>query len=131
MPDIRTDDTPRRLRAVWLGPRGKTLAWEWTYVQWSLCLALMVACSAVLLLLLWPVDHTIAVCFGIGGGSLIGQKLAAHAVAHTNYDQPLRWWRQTLRGEFRRSTRMPQDRVERLTAPPVAELARWAEREMR
>ena len=33
MPLLRTDDGPRRLRAIWLGPNGATLPFEWTYVQ--------------------------------------------------------------------------------------------------
>ena len=35
MPYLRTDDGPRKLRAVWLGPKGATLPFEWTYVQWA------------------------------------------------------------------------------------------------
>jgi hypothetical protein len=131
VPEIRTDDTPRRLRAVWLGPRGKTLSWEWTYVQWALCLLLVTLCSAVLVSALWPVDHVIAVVFGVGAGVVLGDRLAGAAVARTNYDQPLRWWRLTVFGEWRRSRRpTPADSV-RLSTPRVPqELGRWAQDEI-
>jgi len=42
MPLLRTDDGPRRLRAIWLGPNGATLPFEWTYVQWGV--VLLTAC---------------------------------------------------------------------------------------
>jgi hypothetical protein len=117
MPEIRTDDTPRRLRAVWLGPRGKTLSWEWTYVQWALCLLLVSLCSAILLAVLWPLDHVIAVVFGIGAGAVLGVRLASAAVARTNYDQPLRWW-----------SRPTAPSSVRLVAPVgEKELGRWAQ----
>jgi hypothetical protein len=131
MPEIRTDDTPRRLRAVWLGPRGKTLAWEWTYVQWALCLGLVTLCSTVLMASLWPVDHVIAVVFGAGAGAVLGVRLAGAAVARTNYDQPLRWWRGTVIGEWRRSRRPPATTSVRLAAPRTPqELGRWAQDEI-
>lgn len=131
MPEIRTDDTPRRLRAVWLGPRGKTLSWEWTYVQWALCLLLVTLCSFVLLLALWPVDHVIAVVFGTGAGVVLGVRLASAAVARTNYDQPLRWWRRTVVGEWRRSSRPMASSSVRLAAPGTSqELGRWAQEEI-
>ena len=38
MPRLRTDDGPRKLRAVWLGPAGSTLPFQWTYVQWLVTL---------------------------------------------------------------------------------------------
>jgi hypothetical protein len=128
MPEIRTDDTPRRLRAVWLGPRGKTLSWEWTYVQWALCLGLVALCITVLMLVLYPVDHVIAVVFGTGAGAVIGVRLASVIVARTNYDQPLRWWWQTVAGEWRRSARPQGESTVRLSAPRgERELSRWAQ----
>jgi hypothetical protein len=131
MPEIRTDDVPRRLRAVWLGPRGKTLSWEWTYVQWALCLLLVTLCGAILLAALWPVDHVIAVVFGTGAGAVLGVRLAGAAVERTNYDQPLRWWRRTVIGEWRRSSRPAASTTVRLAARHDAqELGRWAQDEL-
>jgi hypothetical protein len=131
MPEIRTDDVPRRLRAVWLGPRGKTLSWEWTYVQWALCLLLVAVCSAILLAALWPVDHVIAVVFGTGAGTVLGVRLAGAAVERTNYDQPLRWWRRTVIGEWRRSSRPAASTTVRVAARQEArELGRWAQEEL-
>jgi hypothetical protein len=131
MPEIRTDDTPRRLRAVWLGPRGKTLSWEWTYVQWALCLLLITLCSSILFAVLWPIDHVIAVVFGTGAGAVLGVRLAGAAVARTNYDQPLRWWRRAVIGEWRRSSRPMAATTVRLAAPRAAqELGRWAQMEI-
>lgn len=127
MPEIRTDDAPRRLRAVWLGPRGKTLAFEWTYVQWLLCLGLVIVCVTVLMLGLWPVDHVIAVVFGAGGGLLLGVRLSRWAIAHTDYDRPLRWWRATITGEWRRSRRLRPAAAHQLTAPGTRPLAAWAQ----
>jgi hypothetical protein len=131
MPEIRTDDVPRRLRAVWLGPRGKTLSWEWTYVQWALCLVLVSLCSAILLTVLWPVDHVIAVVFGTGAGAVLGIRSAGAAIARTNYDQPLRWWRRTVVGEWRRSSRPGASTTVRLAVQSdPADLGRWATEEL-
>ena len=59
MPNLRTDDGPRKLRAVWLGPKGATLPFEWTYVQWSAVLIGLVSTAATLLFmaLAWWVNR--------------------------------------------------------------------------
>jgi len=107
VPAIRTDDATRRLRAVWLGPKGKTLAFEWTYVQWSLCILLVGLGALIGFALLAPFDRTFALLAGPMWGGVLGFFATRWVVSQTNYDQPLRWWRRTLRGEWSRSARLP------------------------
>lgn len=61
MPHLRTDDGPRKLRAVWLGPKGATLPFEWAYVQWAAVLIGIVVAP----LLLGPVVYLVT---GLDGG---------------------------------------------------------------
>jgi len=122
VPAIRTDDATRRLRAVWLGPKGKTLAFEWTYVQWSLCILLVGIGALIGFALLAPFDRTFALLAGPMWGGVLGFFATRWVVSQTNFDQPLRWWRRTLRGEWARSARIPRTREERVNVPPVIEL---------
>ncbi len=107
MPLIRTDDGPRRLRAVWLGPRGFRWYWTWTYVQWFATFLAIVTCSIALSLVVWLVsaDVKIAVIIGPMWGAALGYLGVREAMKHVDYDRPIRYWRATLRGEWRDSSR--------------------------
>lgn len=106
MPQIRTDDGPRKLRAVWLGPKGATLPFEWTYVQWIVTILVtqvaLVLCAAVAWLLGAPVWAIIAA--GING-SIGGVLLAIKTTRNITFDEPLRHKTDTARSELSRRRR--------------------------
>jgi hypothetical protein len=128
MPRLRTDDGPRKLRAVWLGPAGSTLPFQWTYVQWLVTLVAIPIGAAAGGLLLWllgagPVwTLSIGVLWG-GAGGVWG---AVKVMRHVTFDEPLRYLRRLVRGEFSRtfSTREELRPIEvGFTVPPVSYLS--------
>ena len=108
MPAIRTDDGPRRLRAVWLGPRGNRWYWTWTYVQWAVTLVALLAGVAIGFGLIWLATGDVKISAIIGslwGGTaaVLGTK---RLMRHVDYDRPLRYWRATLRSEWSKGQRI-------------------------
>jgi hypothetical protein len=112
MPQIRTDDGPRRLRAVWLGPRGARWYWTWTYVQWAVTLLAVVVGVLVVTGLIWLAsgDIKVAVIIGPLWGGTVGVVVTKRLMAHVDYDRPLRYWRSTIKGEWKESERLPRRR---------------------
>lgn len=109
MPELSTDDGPRKLRAVWLGPKGATLPFEWTYVQWAVVLAAMpagVLAGAGLLALLGlvTVGHPFWFTwwFGVIYGSPAGIYAGVRIMRGVTFDEPLRYKYQTAREEIGR-----------------------------
>jgi hypothetical protein len=112
VPELRTDDGPRKLRAVWLGPKGATLPFEWTYVQWSVTLLMIplgVALVAVLIAVLGvaTVGHApwFSFWFGVIYGAPLAIYLAVRLMRGVTFDQPLRYKTATFREEFGRQSR--------------------------
>lgn len=109
MPALRTDDGPRKLRAVWLGPKGAALPFEWTYVQWSVTLLAVPLAASVLTILVrllgapgWV--QLLAVLYGGAAGAY----LAVKAMRNVTFDEPLRHKTATVRAEFSRKRRPAQ-----------------------
>lgn len=109
MPELRTDDGPRKLRAVWLGPKGATLPFEWTYVQWSVVLVMMpvgVLVTAAVIVLIGAVTIGHAPWFtwwiGIIYGAPAGVYLGVRIMRGVTFDEPLRYKVQTAREELGR-----------------------------
>lgn len=92
MPRIRSDDGPRKLRAVWLGPRGTSLPFEWTYVQWLVCLALANVFGLVLFLVIGALAAPV---YGIAAGIMYGVPAGFYAgvkvMKNVSYDEPIRY----------------------------------------
>ena len=90
MPLLRTDDGPRRLRAIWLGPNGATLPFEWTYVQWGVVLLTACLVGNVFGLLAWwwtgDIVYTIAaiVLWGWPAGVYLGTRV----MRGVSFDEP-------------------------------------------
>jgi hypothetical protein len=105
MPRLRTDDGPRKLRAVWLGPAGSTLPFQWTYVQWLVTLVAIPIGAAVGGLLVWLLGVGVVWTLSIGvlWGAAAGVWAAVKVMRHVTYDEPLRYQRRLVRGEFSRA----------------------------
>jgi hypothetical protein len=105
MPRLRTADGPRKLRAVWLGPAGSTLPFQWTYVQWLVTLVAIPIGAAVGGLLVWMLGAGLVWTLSIGvlWGAAAGIWVAVKVMRHVTYDEPLRYQRRLVRGEFSRA----------------------------
>jgi hypothetical protein len=105
MPRLRTDDGPRKLRAVWLGPAGSTLPFQWTYVQWLVTLVAIPIGAAIGGVLVWLLGAGIVWTLSVGvlWGSAAGVWFAVKVMRYVTYDEPLRYQRRLVRGEFSRS----------------------------
>lgn len=103
---IQTDDGPRRLRAVWLGPSNLRMPWDWTYAQWATGLLTYVVVGGLLLMCALPTGDPVLVV----AVPLLWPLPAVWYVAgrllprHVDPDTPLGWWVAALRGEWRDST---------------------------
>lgn len=102
MPRLRTDDGPRKLRAVWLGPAGSTLPFQWTYVQWLVTLVAIPVGATIGGLLVWVTGAGLVWTLGIGvlWGGAAGIWGAVKLMQYVSYDEPLRYQRKLVRGEF-------------------------------
>lgn len=107
MPELRTDDGPRKLRAVWLGPKGATLPFEWTYVQWSVTLLMIplgIGLVSVLIALagLATIGHPpwFTLWFGLIYGAPMAIYLAVRLMRGVTFDEPLRYKTATFREEL-------------------------------
>ena len=107
MPLLRTDDGPRRLRAIWLGPNGATLPFEWTYVQWAVVLLTASLSGDLVGLLAWwwtgDVVYTVAaiVLWGWPAGVYLGTRV----MRGVSFDEPLRFKVALHRGQLRSAPR--------------------------
>jgi hypothetical protein len=128
MPRLRTDDGPRKLRAVWLGPAGSTLPFQWTYVQWLVTLVAIPIGAAVGGLLLWLIGAgpVWTLSIGVLWGGAAGVWMAVKVMRYVTFDEPLRYLRRLVRGEFSRtfSTGEELRPIEvGFTVPPVGYLS--------
>jgi hypothetical protein len=106
---LRSDDSVRRVRAMWLGSGALRWPWDWTYVEWGLaagCFLLVVPVVGLVIgVLLGPVA---GITLGGIGGVLIARELFEHLRLLVDFDRPVRWWRVMIRHELsagRRATR--------------------------
>lgn len=126
MPNLRTDDGPRKLRAIWLGPKGATLPFEWTYVQWSVVIAALVLTPFILGPIVWLLtgDVAWAVVLGVVWGGPGGAYLAVRIMKHVTFDEPLRFKRQMASDVVRAHYGRPQGRqIDRCAMPSIQYLA--------
>ena len=124
MPELRTDDGPRKLRAVWLGPKGATLPFEWTYVQWSVTLLMIpvgigLIAAVVALAGLVSVGHPpwFAFWFGLIYGAPLAVYLAVRLMRNVTFDEPLRYKVATFREEVGRGSREAAEGVTEWAMP--------------
>jgi hypothetical protein len=107
---------------VWLGPAGHTLAFQWTYVQWLVTLVAIPVGSTLgaLTLRLLGAGWVWTVGIGVLWGGAGGLWLAVRLMRHVTFDEPLRYQRRLVKGEFGRhfSTAVEPDAVTVAFAPP-------------
>lgn len=91
MPPIRTDDAPRRLRQVWLGPKGLRLGFEWPYPRLFLFVCLWAALTPVAWYVLGVTGSRVHIAFLLGNGwGLVLSWLASWAIMKgVSADEPL------------------------------------------
>ena len=137
MPELRTDDGPRKLRAVWLGPKGASLPFEWTYVQWSVTLLMIPLgiglVSGLIALVGWvTVGHPpwFTFWFGLIYGAPLAVYLAIRLMRGVSFDEPLSYKTSTFREELGRRQRVPAEGVTEwaMPWPRLAELPPEAQR---
>jgi hypothetical protein len=102
-----TDDAPRRLRGVWLGPKGVRWPVDWTFAQWGVFAFLTVTCPVVIFAAFVLLNWYLAVCNAILWGPVAAFFLTRWVMRFVDYDRPLRFWLRQLRGEWQRSRRTP------------------------
>ena len=109
MPRLRTDDGPRKLRAVWLGPAGHTLPFQWTYVQWAVTLIAVPVAGTIGTAVVWLLLGDPVWAFGIGGlwCGAAGVYLAIRLMRNVTFDEPLGYQRRLVRGEYAREFAAP------------------------
>lgn len=109
MPRLRTDDGPRKLRAVWLGPAGHTLPFQWTYVQWAVTLIAVPIAGTIGTAIVYALLGDPVWAFGLGGlwFGAGGVYLAIHLMRNVTFDEPLSYQRRLVKGEFSRQFSQP------------------------
>jgi hypothetical protein len=124
MPELRTDDGPRKLRAVWLGPKGASLPFEWTYVQWSVTLLMIpfgIGLTSLLIAVVgWAtVGHPpwFTIWFGLIYGAPSAVYLAIRLMRGVTFDEPLRYKTATFREEVGRRSRVSAEGVTEWSMP--------------
>lgn len=98
---LRTDDSVRRVRAMWLGSGALRWPWDWTYVEWGVAAGCAVVAvplvGLVFAVLLGPLA---GLALGVIGGGLVARELFLHIRQAVDYDRPVRWWRVMVRHEL-------------------------------
>ena len=109
MPRLRTDDGPRKLRAVWLGPAGNTLPFQWTYVQWAVTLLAVPIAGTIGTTIVWLLLGDPVWAFGLGGlwFGAAGVYLAIRIMKNVTFDEPLSYHRKLVGREFSRQFSQP------------------------
>jgi hypothetical protein len=107
MPRLITDDAPRRLRGVWLGPKGVRWPVDWTFAQWGVFAALTIACPLAIFSAFVFLNWYLAISNGLLWGPVAAYFLTKRVMRFVDYDRPLRFWFRQIRGEWKRSMPTP------------------------
>ncbi|MDD9370865.1 MAG: hypothetical protein PV358_12180 [Acidimicrobiales bacterium] len=98
---LRTDDSVRRVRAMWLGSGALRWPWDWTFVEWGLaagcCAVVIPLVGLTATLLLGPLAGLV---MGPIGGGMIAREAFHTLRTAVDYDRPVRWWRGMIRHEL-------------------------------
>jgi hypothetical protein len=87
-----------------LGPAGSTLPFQWTYVQWLVTLVAIPVGATIGGVVVWLTGAGLVWTLGIGvlWGGAAGVWAAVKLMGYVTYDEPLRYQRRLVRGEFSR-----------------------------
>jgi hypothetical protein len=135
MPRLRTDDGPRKLRAVWLGPAGNTLPFQWTYVQWAVTLLAVPIAGTIGTTIVWFLLGDPVWAFGLGGlwFGAGGVYLAIRMMKNVTFDEPLSYHRRLVGREFSRQFSQPvgpREVAVEFQVPPISYLSPAVRRSM-
>lgn len=135
MPRLRTDDGPRKLRAVWLGPAGNTLPFQWTYVQWAVTLLAVPIAGTIGTTIVWLLLGDPVWAFGLGGlwFGAAGVYLAIRIMKNVTFDEPLSYHRKLVGREFSRQFSQPvgpREVAVEFEIPPISYLSPAVRRSM-
>ena len=128
------------MRAVWLGPKGATLPFEWSYVQWAVTLAMipagvLIVAGIIALAGLVIIGHPpwFALPFGLIYGAPAAIYGAIRVMRGVDYNEPLRHKIATACDEFGRQSRQSAETVThwQMPWPNLHELPDSAERQLR
>lgn len=115
---LRTDDSVRRVRAMWLGSGAMRWPVDWTYVEWGIALS----CALVIIPLVGLVATVVlgplgGIVWGVGLGGWLSYRVFDRTRGAVDADRPVRWWRVMIRHELRAGRRIDHAaRSMRLTA---------------
>ncbi|HET9872965.1 MAG TPA: hypothetical protein VFP89_10275 [Propionibacteriaceae bacterium] len=103
---------------MWLGPKGATLPFEWTYVQWAVTLLVIplgigLISGLIALAGLLTVGHPpwFTVWFGVIYGAPLAVYSGVRLMRGVTFDEPLRYKTATFGDEFGRRSREPAEGV--------------------
>lgn len=127
MPEIRTDDAPRRLRQVWLGPRGFRLWFEWTYPRlFAFVLAWSITGPAAWFVLSQTGSRVhVAFVLGVFGyGAGLAYVISRLVMVGVTADEPLLYRLFLFAAALRpRKTVKAEPAIIHLAVPPIAEMS--------
>lgn len=134
MPLLTTDDGPRKLRNVWLGPKGATLPWQWTYGQWAATVigvpaVCFVVATVVWLITRWPAYWVYLLTYLFLGYFLI--EAVRKLWKYVGFDTPVPYLVSVFKREWREGQIADQEGTHQFVAPRVRELSHATMRAMR
>lgn len=99
---LRSDDSVRRVRAMWLGSGALRWPVDWTYVEWGLAFV----CAVVVMPLVGLAAGLVlgalgGIVWGLGLGGWITYRIFDALRVAVDADRPVRWWWQVIRHELR------------------------------
>lgn len=143
MPLLTTDDGPRKLRNVWLGPKGMTLPWQWTYSQWAAVLLGVPAVCTAVGMVLWLTARLVApstllardpywifmLTYLFGGYGVL--RVVLWAWRYVTFETPVGYQVSTIRGEWRACVRADDGGSVQWATPRIRPLSSATVRAMR
>ncbi len=140
MPELITDDGPRKLRNVWLGPKGLRLPVEYTYTHWLMLAILLpltvfvVGGVATGLFTLLGVKDSWYIGLLTSPFALLGAVLLVQKVAeHLSFETPFGYLHSATTAEWRESEvhAADTDTTAEVRVPTIEPVSYWTASAMR
>lgn len=134
MPLLTTDDGPRKLRNVWLGPKGATLPWQWTYGQWAATILGVPAVCFVLATTIWLITRWDAYMTYLMVYLCVGYLLVRAVMRlwkYVEFDTPVSYLLSVAKREWREGEVADQEGSQQFAMPRLRHLSHPTMRAMR